>query len=100
MEFFKKNGIFSESDKDFIDKINLVDKNLPKKDFNFIYISEPKNSGGYVLELIKILKKGNKHQIYFKETKPSKNSKNIAVITATYCFLKINKLDDKIVFIK
>ena len=47
-----------------------------------------------------VLKKGNKHHIYFKENKPSEGSVNIAVITATYCFLKINNLVEAEVFIK
>ena len=100
IEFFEKNGSFSEGDKDFNFKLKLVDKNFDKRDFNFIYISEPKNSGGYTLELIKIFKKANKHHIYFKENKPPENSANVAAITSTYCFLKIEKLADKIVFIK
>ena len=100
IEFFEKNGSFNEDDKDFSYKLRLIDKNLDKNDFNFIYISEPKSSGGYTLELLKILKKGNKHHVYFKENMPPEGSKNIAVITATYCFLKISNLVEAEVFIK
>ena len=100
IEFFEKNGSFSKNDKEFVYKLKLIDENLNKKDFNFIYISKPKRSGGYTLELIKIFKKDNKHYIYLKENKPPENSANIAAITSTYCFLKIDELADKIVFIK
>ena len=40
------------------------------------------------------------NEIYFKENKPSEGSANIAAITATYCFLKINNLVEAEVFIK
>jgi len=49
---------------------------------------------------LKILKRGNKYQIYFKENKPSEGFANIAAITATYYFLKINNLVEAEVFIK
>ena len=100
VEFFEKNGIFTPNDKEFNYKLGLIDKNLNKDDFNYIYISEPKSSGGYVLELEKIIKKKDKHQIYFKEKKPPEGSSSIAAITATYCFLKIDNLDKVDAFIK
>ena len=97
--FFEKNGLFALNDEDFNYKLGLIDKNLDKSDFNFIYISKPQSSGGYVLEVEKITKNKNKHRIYFKENKPSEGSSNIAAITATYCFLKIYNLDKVEVFI-
>ena len=100
IEFIEKNGYFKKDDKDFSYKLRFIDKNLNKNDYNFIYISDSKSSGGYTLELLKVLKKGNKHHIYFKENKPSEGSANIAAITATYCFLKINNLVEVEVFIK
>ena len=100
IEFYKKNGLFVSSHKDFSYKLERIDRTLEKDTFNFIYISEPKSSGGYTLELLKILKKENKHQIYFKENKPPEGSMNITAITATYCFLKINNLVEVEVFIK
>ena len=100
IEFYKKNGLFVSSHKDFSYKLERIDRTLEKDTFNFIYISEPKSSGGYTLELLKILKKGNKHHVYFKENMPPEGSKNIAVITATYCFLKISNLVEVEVFIK
>ena len=98
--FFEKNGLFNLNDKDFDYKLAQIDKNLTKEDFNFIFISKPQNSGGYTLEVEKIIKKKDKHQIYFKENKPSQGSANIMAITATYCFLKINNLDKATVIIK
>ena len=100
IEFFEKNGSFNEDDKDFSYKLRLIDNNLDKNDFNFIYISESKSSGGYTLELLKILKKGKKHHIYLKENEPTEGSMNIQAITATYCFLKINNLEKVEVSIK
>ena len=80
--------------------MRLIDKNLDKNDFNFIYISEPRGSGGYTLELLKIIKRNDKHEIYLKEIKPLEGSSNIAATTATYCFLKISNLVKAEVFIK
>ena len=98
--FFEKNGLFTLNDEDFNYKLGLIDKNLTKEDFNLIYISKPQSSGGYTLEVEKIIKKKNKHQIYLKENRPSEGSGSIAAITATYCFLKINNLDKATVIIK
>ena len=98
--FFEKNGLFNLNDEDFNYKLGLIDKNLTNEDFNLIYISKPQNSGGYTLEVEKIIKKKDKHQIYFKENKPPTGSANIMAITATYCFLKINNLDKATVIIK
>ena len=98
--FFEKNGSFTIDDKDFNYKLGFIDKNLDKSDFNFIYISKPQSSGGYVLEAEKITKNKNKHRIYFKENKPPEGSASIAAITATYCFLQIDNLDKVEIFIK
>ena len=98
--FFEKNGSFNEDDKDFSYKLRLIDKNLDKNDFNFIYISKPKGSGGYILKVEKIIKRNDKHEIYLKEIKPPEGSSNIAATTATYCFLKINNLEKVEVSIK
>ena len=98
--FFEKNGLFTPNDKDFNYKLGLIDKNLTKEDFNLIYISKPQNSGGYILNLQKIIKKKDKYQIYFKENKPPQGSAGIMAITATYCFLKINNLKKIKVIIK
>ena len=100
IEFFEKNGSFNEDDKDFSYKLRLIDKNLDKNDFNFIYISKPRNSGGYILKVEKIIKRNDKHEIYLKEIKPPEGSSNIAATTATYCFLKINNLEKVEVSIK
>ena len=98
--FFKKNGAFTLDDKDFNYKLGLIDQNLNKDDFNFIYISKPQSSGGFVLELEKIIKKKDRHRIYFKENKPPEGSASIAAITATYCFLQIDNLDQVEIFFK
>ena len=98
--FFEKNGLFTPNDKDFNYKLGLIDKNLTKEDFNLIYISKPQNSGGYTLNLQKIIKKKDKYQIYFKENKPPPGSASIMAITATYCLLKTKNLEKVEVFNK
>ena len=97
--FFKNNGVFTSNDKNFTEKLKLIDENLKEDSFNFLYIAEPKSSGGYILELLKIVKKRNKHELYFKELKPAEGSSNIAAITATYCLLKIENLNKFKVYI-
>ena len=98
--FLEKNGPFVMNDKDFNYKLGLIDKNLNKEDFNFIYISKPQNSGGFILEVKKIIKKKDKHQIYFKENRPPKGSANLMAITSTYCFLKLDNLGKIEVFVE
>ena len=100
ISFFENNGSFISDDRDFEYKLKFIDKNFNKDDFNFIYISKPQSSGGYVLELEKIIKKNNNHQVYLIENKPPEGSANIAAITATYCFLKIDNLGKVEIFIK
>ena len=100
ISFFEKNGLFISENSEFEYKLKFFDKSLSKEDFNIIYISKPQNSGGYTLEVEKIIKRKNKNLIYFKENKPPQGSANIMAITATYCFLKINNLDKVEVIIK
>ncbi len=96
--FFQKYGIFTPKNKDFNYKLRFINENLNKDDFNFLYISKP-IGGGYVLKVEKIVKKRNKHELYFKELKPAEGSSNIAAITATYCLLKIKNLNKFKVYI-
>ena len=98
--FFEKNGSLIYQNADFEYKLKFFDKSLTKEDFNFIYISKPQNSGGYILEVEKIIKKKNKHLIYFKENKPPRGSINTMAISATYCFLKIKDLNRLEVIVK
>ena len=100
VDFYIKNGLFTQDSKNFSNKLKRIDSNFNKDDFNFIYVSNPQSSGGHVLELEKIIKKKDKHQVYFKENKPPQGSGNIMAVTATYCFLKISNLDKIKVFIK
>ena len=99
VDFYSKNGSFIQDNENFSNKLKRINDNFNKDDFNFIYISSTQSSGGYFLELEKIIKKQNKHQIYFKEIKPPQGSTNIMALTATYCFLKINNLNKVEVFI-
>ena len=99
VDFYSKNGSFIQDSENFSNILKRINDNFNKDNFNFIYISNPQNSGGYLLELEKIIKKKNKHQIYFRENKPSQGSANAMVLTATYCFLKIYNLDKVEVFI-
>ena len=100
VDFYTKNGLFTSGSKNFSNKLKRIDSNFKQDDFNFIYVSNSQSSGGHILELEKIIKKKDKHRVYFKENKPPEGSSNIAAITATYCFLKINNLNQVEVFIK
>ena len=93
IEFFEKNGLFTEHDIDFIYKLGLIDKNISKADFNIIFISKPQNTGGYTLRVESIFKNKKNLKIYFNENKPSIGSSNIMAVTATYCMLKIQNFD-------
>ena len=97
--FFKKNGIYKSDDENFNYKLSLIGESLSKKDFNIIYISEPQNSGGYVLKVEKIIKIKDKYQIYFKENKLSDGSGSITAITSTFCLMKLPDPDKIKVFI-
>ena len=100
VDFYTKNGSFTQDSKNFSNKLKRIDSSFNKDDFNFIYISKPQSSGGYVLEVEKITKNKNKHRIYLKENKPPEGYASIAAITATYCFLQIDNFDKVEVFIK
>jgi hypothetical protein len=100
VDFYTKNGLFTQDSKNFSNKLKRINSSLNKDNFNFAYISKPQSSGGYVLEVEKITKNKNKHRIYFKENKPPEGSASIAAITATYCFLQIDNLDKVEVFFK
>ena len=90
----------SIKDKNFNQVINKIDKKLNDKKYNFLVSAGEKPSSGYSLEFIKIKKKKKFHKIYFKEIKPKKNSKNLAVITYPFCLVKIENLDDYKIKIK
>ena len=93
IDFFKKNGLFTEYDKDFNHKLALIDKKISKEDFNIIFISKPNSTGGYTLKIQKIFKNGKNFKVYFKENKPLIGSSNIMAVTATYCMLKIENFN-------
>ena len=96
----ENSGKFTSNSDIFNNKLSLLDENINKDLFNFLYISNPKGSGGYNLKLTKIITNGNLHKIYFEEIKPAEGSKNIAVMTSTYCLMKINALDKSEVIVK
>ncbi len=93
IDFFEKNGLFTEHDKDFNYKLGLIDKNISKKDFNVIFISKPNSTGGYTLKIQSIFKNGKNFKIYLKENRPLIGSSNIMAVTATYCMLKIENFN-------
>ena len=99
ISFFEKNGLLTSKHSDFEYKLRFFDKSLSKEDFNLIYISKSQNSGGYTLEVEKIIKKKNKHLVYLKENNPPPGSANLMAITATYCFLKLDNLEKVKAFI-
>ena len=59
-----------------------------------------KPSSGYSLEFLKIKKKKKIDKIYFKETKPKKNSKNLSIVTYPYCLINLKNLDEYKIKIK
>ena len=90
----------SFKDKNFNQVISKIDQKLNDKKYNLLVSAGEKPSSGYSLEFLKIKKKKKFDQVYFKETKPNKNSKNLAVITYPFCLVKIENLDDYKVKIK
>ena len=90
----------SFKDKNFNQTIREIDKKLNDKKYNLLVSAGEKPSSGYSLEFVKIKKKKKFDKIYFKEIKPEKNSKNLAVITYPFCLVKIENLDDYKVKIK
>ena len=90
----------SFKDKNFNQTIREIDKKFNDKKYNLLVSSGEKPSSGYSLEFVKIKKKKKFDKIYFKEIKPEKNSKNLAVITYPFCLMKIENLDDYKVKIK
>ena len=90
----------SFKDKNFNQVINKIDKKLNNKKYNLLVSTGKKPSSGYSLEFVKIKKKKKFDKIYFKEIKPEKNSKNLAVITYPFCLVKIENLDNYKVKIK
>ena len=90
----------SFKDKNFNQTIREIDKKLNDKKYNLLVSAGEKSSSGYSLEFVKIKKKKKFDKVYFKETKPKKNSKNLAVITYPFCLVKIENLDDYKVKIK
>ena len=80
--------------------INKIDKKLNDKKYNLLVSTGGKPSSGYSLEFIKIKKRKKFDKIYFKEIKPKKNSKNLAVITYPFCLVKIENLNEFKVKIK
>ena len=87
-------------DKNFNQVINKIDKKLNNKKYNLLVSTGEKSSSGYSLEFINIKKKKKFDKVYFKETKPEKNSKNLSIITYPFCLVKIENLDDYKIKIK
>ena len=97
----EKNVIsLSFKDKNFNQVISKIEKKPNDGEYNLLVTAGQKPSSGYSLEFIKIKKKKKFDKIYFKEIKPKKNSKNLAVITYPFCLVKIKNLNEYKVKIK
>ena len=83
----------SFKDKNFNQVISEIDKKPSNKKYNLLVSVGEKPSSGYSLEFLKIKKKKKFYKIYFQETKPKKNSKNLSVITYPFCLINIKNLD-------
>ena len=79
-------------DKNFNQVISEIDQKPKDKKYNLLVSTGEKPSSGYSLEFLKIKKKKKFDKIYFKETKPKKNSKNLSVITYPYCLINVKNL--------
>ena len=79
----------SSKDNNFAQILREIDPSLLNKNYNLIVSLGFRPSGGYKLNFDKLKNKNKNTYIYFKEIKPPKNSKNIAVITYPFCLLKI-----------
>tara|TARA_A100001015_G_scaffold287525_1_gene357381 strand:- start:60 stop:554 length:495 start_codon:yes stop_codon:yes gene_type:complete len=90
----------SFKDKNFNQVISKIEKKPNDGEYNLLVTAGQKPSSGYSLEFIKIKKKKKFDKIYFKETRPKKNSINLAVITYPFCLVKIENLDNYKVKIK
>ena len=90
----------SVKDKNFNQIIGKINKKLNNKNYNLLVSTGKKSSSGHSLEVVKIKKKKKFDKIYFKEIKPNKNSKNLAVITYPFCLVEIDNLNNYKVKIK
>ena len=90
----------SFKDKNFNQVISKINKKPNNKKYNLLVSAGEKPSSGYSLEFLKIKKKKKINKIYFMETKPKKNSKNLAVITYPFCLINVKNLDNYKIKIK
>ena len=90
----------SFKDKNFNQVISKIEKKPNDVEYNLLVTTGQKPSSGYSLEFINIKKKKKFDKVYFKETKPEKNSKNLSIITYPFCLVKIENLDDYKIKIK
>ena len=90
----------SLKDKKFNQVISEIDKKPSNKKYNLLVSTGEKPSSGYSLEFLKIKKKKKFDKIYFQETKPKKNSKNLSVVTYPYCLINLKNLDEYKIKIK
>ena len=90
----------SFKDKKFNQVISKIEKKPNDKKYNLLVSVGEKPSSGYSLKFLKIKKKKKFDKIYFQETKPNKNSKNLAVITYPFCLVNIKNLDEYKIKIK
>jgi hypothetical protein len=97
----EKNVIsLSFKDKKFNQVISEIDKKPSDKKYNLLVSTGEKPSSGYSLEFLKIKNKKKFDKIYFQETKPKKNSKNLSIVTYPYCLINVKNLDNYKIKIK
>ena len=90
----------SFKDKKFNQVISEIDKKPSNKKYNLLVSAGEKPSSGYSLDFLKIKKRKKFDKIYFQETKPKKNSKNLSVVTYPYCLINVKNLDNYKIKIK
>ena len=82
---------------------NIIPKpDVPEIDFSKEMVigvfAGQKNSGGYEVEIVKILKEENSIKVLYKERVPLPDEVVTAVITQPYHFIKMPKEDLKVIF--
>lgn len=73
-------------------KINFTENNL------LAVFQGSRNSGGYNIEIIKVVERADSLEISIKESSPGSNCFNIQALTQPYHIIKIEKIDKKVIF--
>ncbi len=102
----KRNYVIKDNDQwnELKIKINPDISALQEVDFNQAMViaafQGTQNSGGYSIEIIKVIDTENNIEVHIKEVVPAKDSVTTTVITSPYHMVKVSKDTKEIVFIE